>query len=242
MGVPPDTAPIGSTEAYADAHRAAYVLAGRNLAEILGGLYIESSTGFTDGGARNFVDQVRADLVRTPIPGGQVMEETSLEDFRKENRVTMTVRFPWDDSFKLIMLKVADRLQKVETERYIPAKLVSPPREETRFDALIVRVPGEFKPNIDPKIFNEKGELVYGARSVALDILQLQGTAQFTNNAGKAQASLEAHGARHPLIINGTLHPGNTDVDISDSDANQVLGFNQKTNFLAKGRVFYVIG
>jgi hypothetical protein len=242
MGVPPDRLPVGSPAAYADAHRAAYVLAGRNLAEILSGLYIQSSTSFTDAGAHEFSDKVKAELLRTRIPGGKVIEETSMEEFKRNNRVLMTVRYPLNTALPELMRSVAPHLKEVEKTLPVAPPPSEPVKESAGYDGLIVTVPEGFQPSIAPKIFNSKGQLVYGANSVSMDVLVSQGVAQFTNQSSKARAGLEAHGAKNILTVSASLHAGNKDVDLDDMEANKILGANAQTDFLAKGRVVLVVG
>jgi hypothetical protein len=241
-GVPPDRLPIGSSAAYADAHRAAYILATRNLAELLSGLYIESSTSLQDAGAHDFVDKVKADLTRTHVQGGQVVQETSLDDFKKENAVRMTVRFSLESTIPLLMHSVAPHLREVE--KSLPAAPVpdKPAQAAVVYDGLIVKVSKSFQPTIAPKLFNSKGEVVYGANSLAMDVLVSQGVAQFTNQSAKAKASLEDHGASNILTVQGVLHAGNKDVDLKDGDASMILSSSTQNSFLQKGRVFIVVG
>lgn len=247
LGVPPDRLPVGSSAAYADAHRAAYVLAGRNLAEMLAGLYLESSTSMTDSGAHEFSDRVKAELMRTRIPGGKVVEESSMEDFKKDNQVRMTVRYPFRAAIPELMRAMGPHLREVE--KTLPAAPqppvplpTTPAPKNVAYDALIVSVPEGFQPTIAPKIFNSKGQLVYGARSISMDVLVSQGVVQFTNQLGKARAGLEAHGAKEIFVVKGTLHSGAKDVDIDDADANKILGANAQSNFLERGRVALVVG
>jgi hypothetical protein len=242
MGVPPERLPVGSSAAYADARRAAYVLAGRNLAEILAGLYIESSTSLADAGAHEFSDKVKADLMRTRIPGGKVIEESSMEDFKRDNQVRMTVRYPLSAAIPELMRAMGPHLREVEKSLPAAPPPAVPAMNKAAYDGLIVSVPEGFQPTIAPKIFNSKGQLVYGANSVSMDVLVSQGVAQFTNQLGKARAGLEAHGAREILTVSGTLHGGNKDIDIDDADASKILGANAQTDFLAKGRVVFVVG
>jgi hypothetical protein len=242
IGLPPDRLAVGSASAYADAQRAAYILAERDLAGILSGLYIESSTSFQDAGAHEFVDKVKAELLRTHVPRGKVIEQTSPEDFKKTNQVRMTVRFQLSDSIPELMRTLGPHLRQVEKTLPVAVARRKTATSMTAYDGLIVKVPATFRPTISPKLYNSEGELVYGANSVALDVLMIQGGAQFTNSTSKAKAELKAHGAKNILTINGTLHPGDKDVDIEDSDAAIVLNANARSNLLQKGRVFIVVG
>jgi hypothetical protein len=218
------------------------VLAGRNLAEILAGLYIESSTSLTDAGAHEFSDKVKAELMRTRIPGGKIVEESSMEDFKRDNHVRTTVRYPLNAALPELMRAMGPHIREVEKSLPAAPPPAAPARDIAAYDGLIVSVPEGFQPTIAPKIFNSKGQLVYGANSVSMEALVSQGVAQFTNQLGKARAGLEAHGAKAIFIVKGTLHSGDKDVDIDEADANKVLGANAQTSFLARGRVVLVVG
>jgi hypothetical protein len=242
VGVPPKEQDKGSSAAYADARRAAQVLAARNLAEILSGLYLQSSTSFSDQGATDFVDSVRADLIRTSVPGGKAVEETSLEEFKKENLVRLVVRFPLDETLPYVMRRIGPRLQQSEKTL---AQSPEPSKAEVKkasYDALIVKVPKEFKPSVGAKIFDSQNRLVYGATSVSPDVMMLQGTGKFAADTDKAKATFEAFGAHNVLVIDGTLYATKTDARISDTDASMVLAANESSHFLQRAQVFFVIG
>lgn len=243
LGVPPARLERGSSAAYADALTAAKVMADANLAELLSGLYVETSTSFGDHGATEFVNRVKAELKRTHIPGGLEVHRTSFDEFQSKNQVWVLMRYDLQESVSMLMRsgRFAQHLQ--EQERTIsvakpPAKTVAPP---IKYDSLIVRVPDGFKPTIAPKIYNSHDQLLYGASSLSLDILVAQGVAQYTDDIEKAKASLESHGAKLPLIVNGTLR-GSTDVTLENPEAANVLAVNEQGRFLQKGLVFFVIG
>jgi hypothetical protein len=244
VGVGPERLPRGSESAYADARRAAYVLASRELAERLAGMYLDSTTSLNDQGRTEFTDQVRAELKRTKVPGGEIRRTTSEDEFHSTNRVRMLVRFELSTALPMLMNAIGPRLREVERTKLRLAP--TPPRADAaiaNFDALIVKVPAGFKPSISPKLFNGRGELVYGSDRLAADVLISQGiAAQFTTTEARAKAALEAHGAKQPLVVSGFLHSGDKDVDLSNSDAERILRENASGNFLEKGRVFIVIG
>jgi hypothetical protein len=159
----------------------------------------------------------------------------------------MPVRYPLPAAIPELMRAMGPHLREVE--KTLPVAPQPPPPSPTTsapkiaaYDALIVSVPEGFQPTIAPKIFNSKGQLVYGANSISMDVLVSQGVVQFTNQVGKAKAGLEAQGAKEVFITKGTLHSGDKDVDIDDADANKILGANAQTNFLERGRVVLVVG
>ena len=116
----------------------------------------------------------------------------------------------------------------------------APPVDASDYDGLIVRVPASFKPAIAPKIFTDKGEVLYSAKDVAMDILISRGAAQYTNNEGKAKAVLEGMGSKTILSLDGGIRT-DTDAEIKGADAAKVFGANKKTSFLNKGRVVFLV-
>jgi hypothetical protein len=242
IGAPPLNLPTGSSAAYADARRAAYLLASRELAERLAGMYMESTTSFSDSGAQDFVDKLKATLTKVHVPGGQTLKESSFEAFQQDNKVRLVVRFQLSTALPMLMNQLAPHL--ITVEGALPkAEPEAPATEGHAYDALVVKVPGGFEPSIAPKMYNGQGQLVYGSASVAAVALKAQGiAAQFTTTEERAKASLEAHGAKHPLVISGYLHTGNKDVDLEEPVARQVLEENARGHFLERGRVYIVIG
>ncbi len=232
----------GSSVAYVNAVEAARVLAQARCAEILAGTQVEGIALLKDMG-NEFTNRVSSELKRTHVPGGKVLSKTDATEFQKTNMVTVTMRFPLHTAMQPVLKALGPALREAEA-KMPAATLPAAPVEAAMTpasDGLIVVVPEGFKPTIAPKIFNTKDELVYGANSVAPDVLVTQGVAQFTNNSGKAKATLESHGVKGPMVLNGFLK-GDTDVRLSEEDAAKVLGANARTNFLQKGQVVIVIG
>jgi len=206
-------------------------------------MYLESSTAFSDSGANEFADKMNTRLRQVHVPGGQTLKESSYEAFQQGNRVHMVVRFQLSTALPMLMNELAPHLIKVESALPKAEPAAAPAAETPAYDGLVVRVPGTFEPSIAPKLFNGEGKLVYGSASVAAAVLMSQGiAAQFTTTEERAKASLEAHGARHPLVINGYLHTGNKDIDLEDPVAQQVLEENARGHFLERGRVYIVVG
>ncbi len=230
----------GSPAAYVNAVEAARVLAQARCAELLAGTQVEGVALLKDMGFE-FSNRVQSQLRRTHVPGGKILSKTDPAEFKRTNMVTVVVRFPLRDVMAPVLQALSPALLEVEGK--LPRANAAPPivAHLKGADGVIVHVPAGFKPTIAPRIYNAGGELVYGVSSVAPDVLLTQGVAQFTNDRAKAQATLEARGAKGVLIINGVLK-GETDVQLSPEDTARLLGANAKSNFLQKGRVVIVVG
>ncbi len=260
IGIPAANVPADSPQAYATARRAAVVDANRNLAEMITTIQIDSQSV-------NELSQAIQDTVRSSVSarvrGGQAVRETSMTEFvgpdvEKRGKVEVVIRVPLNGSggvMSAIMPGLAPEIIKRTNEAKLPAFVPPPapapapapaaaapaaPPAEAEYDGLIVRVPASFKPAIAPKIFTDKGEVLYSAKDVAMDILISRGAAQYTNNEGKAKAVLEGMGSKAILSLDGGIRT-DTDAEVKGPDAAKVFGANKKTAFLNKGRVVFLV-
>ena len=249
IGVPPSAQDPNSSAAYALAREAAMVVADRNLAKLLEGVYIDATTRVVDLGVE-VSSRINEELKRTKVPGGQVMQETSQAEYAKTKLVRVIVRYPLQEAaLPLLMNVVKDDIRKKEAALPVfqpppppaPPPLAPASAPVPAHDGVIVRVPAGFRPSLDPKIFTPKGEIIYGARSVAMDVLISRGVAQFTNSESKAKATLEGIGCQSVLTVAGSLRTA-SDAEVSFDDATRITQANQKTSFLEKARVVFLVG
>jgi hypothetical protein len=241
IGVPPVKYDPNTSAAYALAREAATVVADRNVAKLLEGVYVDSTTRVVDMGAET-ISRITEELKRTKIPGGQVVEETSQEEYMRTKLVRVRVRYPLADGvMPLLMNVVKDDIRKKEGALPVFKPATPPPPALPAYDGLIVKVPASFRPSIDPKIFTPKGEIIYGAKTVAMDVLISRGVAQFSNNEGKAKAALENFGCQQVLTVTGSLRTA-SDAEVPAEEASRILQANEKTSFLEKARVVFLVG
>ncbi len=247
VGIPAANAQPKSPQAYATARRAAIVDANRGLAEIVSTIQIDSSSV-------NELSQLVQDTVRVKlqagIRGGQIAKETSMAEFAgndidKAGKVEVIMRAPLSGNggvLNAIMPVLRDEIVKRTNETKLPVYAPSTPAPASPdYDGLIVRVPASFRPAIAPKILTDKGEVLYSAKDVAVDVLISRGAAQYTNNEGKAKAILEGMGAKSILNVEGGLRT-ETDAEIHAEEASKIFASNKKTSFLNKGRVVFLVG
>jgi hypothetical protein len=262
-GAPLPSAPPKSAQAYLTAERAAVVLANRNAAEIVSGITIAGDTEVNDTAFKD--EQVRQ-RVAARIRAGQLVKETSRDEFSSLEYVEATLRFPLTgtgsilsailptmraDIVKKIDAGIASKTYIVYTPLPAPVAPAAPPRgpappapttPAVEYDGLILQVPSTIDPCIAPKIYTEKGELLYSAKDVAADVFVSRGAAQYTNNEGKAKTALDGMGAKQVLVIQASSHSGNsTDVDVKAADAAKVFSSNKLTAFLSKGRIVFLV-
>src|SRR5262249_53797855 len=236
-------------------------------AEIINGITIAGDTDVQDTAFKD--EQVRQ-RVAARIRAGQLVKETSRDEFSKLEFVEATLRFPLTGTGSILSAILptmrADIVKKIDegiaSKTYIiytplsapaasrapasgPPPTAPPPPPAppaVMYDGLILQVPGTIDPCIAPKIYTEKGELLYSAKDVAADVFVSRGAAQYTNNEGKAKTALDGMGAKQVLVIQASSHSGNsTDVDIKAADAAKVFGANKLTSFLSKARIVFLV-
>jgi hypothetical protein len=255
-GAPLPSAPPKSAQAYLTAERAAVVLANRNAAEIISGITIAGDTDVNDTAFKD--EQVRT-RVAARIRAGQLVKETSKDEFSNLEYVEATLRFPLTGTGSILSAILptmrADIVKKIDqgiaAKTYIiytplpapaPAPVSAPAPLAVNYDGLILQVPSTIDPCIAPKIYTEKGELLYSAKDVAADVFVSRGAAQYTNNEGKAKTALDGMGAKQVLVIQASSHSGNsTDVEVKAADAAKVFSANKQTAFLSKGRIVFLV-
>jgi hypothetical protein len=222
--------------AYLSAREAAKVLADAQLASLLAGLYADVSL---DGnGAR----QIREELPRTHIPGGTIVTQSSLQEFKDSGHVTVRVRYRMGNLMPLILGGGrAERLRAAQAAFAPAAARRANANPAAPADGLIIVVPENFKPSLAPKVFNTSSELVYSAGSLDAQTLSAKGAAQYTTTAARARQLLQEQGAQQPLEIGGMVR-GGSDLVLPEAESARVIGANGQTHFLEKGRVVIVIG
>lgn len=97
-------------------------------------------------------------------------------------------------------------------------------------------------PGMSPKIYDSKGNEVFGTVYVDPELVDQQGIVNYANTLAEAKKDCEV-GSR-PLIVNAVKRgndPLRSDVVISDRDAKKIIQANNKSNFLGYLRVAIVI-
>jgi hypothetical protein len=248
--------------AFLQARRSAVVEAQRMLAEAALGVQIDSQSA-------NQMSRLAQDNVTSAVRGGVrtclVVEtdEKLMADFARTKIVSLTCRAPLTGSNSILSAMVdaiaPEIRKKIDDQKlvvYTPVSLPAPtaPTRGTApapfpgatmaqadFDGLILRVPASFKPSVYPKIRTDKGEVVYSMKDVSLEIQKNRGIATYTDDSGKATASLRALGSTNILTIDASLYI-DTEAQVKIDDAAKIATSNKKTSFLNSGRVVFVVG
>ncbi|MBI4400743.1 MAG: hypothetical protein HY581_03835 [Nitrospirae bacterium] len=227
LGSPPPNA-VNAGQARAMAERAAFLVATRNLLEVVKGIRVDSATL-----VENFI--VSSDVIKTEVSGfvqgATVMKKQVHPDGSVEVMVGMKLT---GDLLNALMPK--------ETGGGSP--LVQPGQASpgTAFTGLIVDARGTgVRPAMAPKIRNEEGREVYGSAYVDRQYAVEQGMVGYLKDL--AAAETHARVTDRPLLVKAlkTDGPNKTDLVISNSDAQILHGMKEHLSFLEKARVMVVL-
>jgi hypothetical protein len=230
LGAPPENA-VNRAQARAMAERAAFIVATRNLLEVVKGIRVDSATL-----VENFI--VTSDVIKTEVTGfvqgAQIMKKQVNPDGSVE--VMVGVRLT-GDLLNTLMPKQTGGGEPIQ----LPPSATLPPSSGA-FTGLIVDARGTgLRPAMAPKIRNEEGREVYGSAFVNRQYAVEQGMVGYLKDVGAAQSN--ARVTDRPLLVKAikTDGPNKTDLVISNSDAQVLHGMKEHLNFLEKARVMVIL-
>jgi hypothetical protein len=231
LGAPPPNA-VNAAQARAMAKRAAYIVATRNLLEVVKGVRVDSATL-----VENFM--VTSDVIKTEVSGfvkgAQIMQEKSNPDGSVE--VMVGVRLSGDMANTLLPRETGGGMPLSP-----PATPVEPSPSGQAYTGLIVDARGlGVKPAMVPKIRNEEGREVYGSAFVGRQYAVEQGMVGYLKDVGAAQGNPRV--TDRPFLIKAVRAdgPNKTDLVIKNGDAQALHGMKEHLSFLEKARVIVVV-
>jgi hypothetical protein len=244
LGAPPENA-VNRAQARAMAERAAFVVATRNLLEVVKGIRVDSATL-----VENFI--TTSDVIKTEVSGfvqgAQIMKKQVNADGSVE--VMVGVRLTGDLANLLLpkstgggspILPPSGRSFTAQPREPAPVQPGQAPTA-VAFTGLIVDARGTgVRPAMVPKIRNEEGREVYGSAFVNRQYAVEQGMVGYLKDVGAAQANPRV--TDRPLLVKAlkTDGPNRTDLVISNSDAQVLHGMKEHLSFLEKARVMVVL-
>ncbi len=239
-GVAPSDRPLSVGQKELLAGRAAKVVALRELAEALGVVRVWGETLIQDAAARS--DVVRA-TVDGMVRGAEVAYE-SYDDRKEIAEVYLRVNLDGPNGLTSNLVPTVLQQHLVDLpagQPYLqPAAQAPAPPEPA--DGLIIDATGTgFRPAMINRIVTASGSPLFEPSKIAPDILAKKGCGEYTNDIGKAKATLAERGAKHPLVIKVAGVQSLTDAQVSDADAAAIFTANQKTNFLEGAKVVFVL-
>ena len=164
LGVPPPQA--GPSQAKEMAERAAYIVALRNLAEIVNGVRVDAETV-----VENYL--VKSDTIKTQVSGFIRGAQKVKTDLEPDGSVRMLVRMPLWGSDSLISAFTHEK--SVHSQ-----KLPSEPPTQGGTTGLVIDARGlGTKPAFFPLLLDEQGTVVYGPETVDPSIAEKEGLVEY---------------------------------------------------------------
>jgi hypothetical protein len=250
IGSPPEKY-YGKPQARPMALRAAQLDAYRNLLEVTKGVRINSVTVVEDS-------MVSSDMIRSQVDGmvkgTQVIKKEYLSDGTVEVTIAMSLRGGFA---QLILPKDIKQVPEIKTippappavpEGAMPAPPPAMPEPTTPavapaiYTGLVVDARGlGARPAMSPKIRDERGQEVYGSAYVSREYAVQQGMAGYAKDLTASQTNPRV--TNEPLTVKGlkTEGPGQSDLVISNADADKIRSASENLSFLKKCRVMIVL-
>jgi hypothetical protein len=252
IGAPPEKY-YGKPQARPMALRAAQLDAYRNLLEVTKGVRVNSVTVVEDS-------MVSSDMIRSQVDGmvkgAQVIKKEYLSDGTVEVTIAMSLRGGFA---QLILPKDIKPVPEIRTippsppappvpEEVMPAPTPAVPEATTPavapavYTGLVVDARGlGARPAMSPKILDERGQEVYGSAYVSREYAVQQGMAGYAKDMTASQTNPRV--TDQPLTVKGlkTEGPGQSDLVISNADADQIRGASENLSFLKQCRVMIVL-
>jgi hypothetical protein len=252
VGSPPEKY-FGKLQARSMALRAAQLDAYRNLVEVAKGVRIDSATVVEDA-------MVESDMIRSQVDGmvkgTQVIKKEYLSDGTVEVALVMSLR----GGFAQLMLPedieqvpeiktippTTTALQETEKAEEAPApcppESMNPSPATVIYTGLVVDARGlGARPAMSPKILDETGQEVYGSAYVSREYAVQQGMAGYAKDLTASQTNPRVKD--QPLTVKGLKAegPGQSDLIISNADADKIRGASENLSFLKKCRVMICV-
>jgi hypothetical protein len=250
IGSPPEKY-YGKPQARPMALRAAQLDAYRNLLEVTKGVRINSVTVVEDS-------MVSSDMIRSQVDGmvkgAQVIKKEYLSDGTVEVTIAMSLRGGFAQLILPQDIKPVPDIRTIPPappqvpEEAMPAPPTAMPEPTTPavapavYTGLVVDARGlGARPAMSPKILDERGQEVYGSAYVSREYAVQQGMAGYAKDMTASQTNPRV--TDQPLTVKGlkTEGAGQSDLVISNADADTIRGASENLSFLKKCRVMIVL-
>jgi hypothetical protein len=228
FGAPPPTA-VNAAQARALAERAAFLVATRNLLEVVKGIRVDSATL-----VENMM--VSSDVIKTEVSGFIQGAQIVKKQVNPDGSVQVTVAMKLNGDFSSAFLPQSSGGPEVIP---MPQGQGTP---STTFTGLIVDARGSgVRPAVAPKIRNEEGREVYGSAFVNRQYAVEQGMVGYLKDVESAKGNPRV--TDRPLLVKAlkTDGPNKTDLVISNNDAQVLHGMKEHLTFLEKARVMVIL-
>ena len=238
------------------AREAATIIADRDFAKVIQGVRVTAEA--TVSRCALVDSEIRAPL-RTFIKGGvPVKEEWTGESYLIEKCYPLYTESPLPKPAKTTLAGIfapiltnPEKRAKIERKWKNPAQAIkaedkrppaTPPKQVGPFTGLIVDCTGlEIKPCLSPKLLTLDGKEVWGTVGISLEMAISRGIVEYLPTIELAQQSDRA--GSNPMIVLAIRKAGFFEADavVSEEDALRIKQENEKTKFLDKLNVIFVI-
>lgn len=237
FGAPPNR-PLNEGQKDILARRAAVVDAYRNLAEVINFVRIDGDTTVQDAATEN--DRIKQS-VSALIKGARVVNEKKLPNGNYE--VTVGIKLYGNNSLAAAITPKDQVPEKFPDVSIVEPSLPVEYNPSGGYTGIIVDCLGlHVSSAMSPKIFDPKGNVIYGNLNVTPEFANT-GIAGWLHTMEEAKANIKRVG-NNPLIIKAIDKKGGNwpcNPVISSEDAVKVLMENDKTHFLEKCKVCFLI-
>ncbi|MFP4167978.1 MAG: LPP20 family lipoprotein [Desulfonatronovibrionaceae bacterium] len=251
IGAPPENA-TNMAQARAMALRAATVVARRNLLEVVKGVHIDSTTT-----VENYM--VRNDLIVSKVRGflqnSQILNTRYMSDGSVEVEVGIGLRGGFANVLIPEETQFSEQAPKPNTTEPEPIQVKPDMQDQgqedsqlgieakdTAYTGLVVDASSlDARPAMSPKILDEDGAEVYGSAMVSREYAIQQGMAGYAKDMDKARSNPRVANNPYQVEAVGTEGKANTNVVLSNEQANRLRSMADNVNFLEKCRVMIVL-
>ena len=194
------------------------------------------------------------DVIQTQVSGRlRHVQEIGKAKTMNDGSMWVTMRLFLRDIYSILVnneqfeVQGADQKRPSTTNQAI-AKTDTKPKSEyggsvdVIYSGLIIDARGAgITPAMAPKVFDSRGEEIYGSAAIDRDFVLKHGIVGYVKDKDSAKQNERVKG--NPLIIKGKLSGnGSSDVVVSDEDAELLKKLDASQTFLREARVMIIIG
>ena len=185
--------------------------------------------------------------LKAMVKKAQVVKQEYLSD----GTVEVTLEMPLYGGFAQMLLpkeitqlsSIRPVVEKKAKKKALPEPEASDGKQDCiAHTGLVVNAKGlEVVPAMAPKVFDERGEQVYGAAFVSREFAVQEGMCGYSSDLRSASENERV--ADKPLVVKGlrTDGPALTDIVISNADASRIRSSSDNLAFMRKCRVMIVL-
>lgn len=250
MGVPNPNFPTQAQRTYS-AYQAAKTVAMRNLLQMVENINITSTTTVKAG-------MLEDDTINTQISGKiRNVQEAGRPQTMNDGSVWVTMKMYMRDIVSILVNNEKFGFQQSARMLQQPKQMMQPQaqpqepqssgpqyggKEDVIYSGLIIDARGQgVAPVMSPKVYAPNGKEVYGSVAVERDFVLKYGIVGYVKDLDSAQSNERVKG--NPLLIKANVQSDqNSDLVISEEDAELLYKLDATQTFMREARVLIIIG